>query len=350
LRILVRAYSRVKKKPKARLQDIAERANLSISAVSLALRDHPSISDASKARVEQIRQELGYRTSGHRHDGNPHGKTNLNIGYCLVGESLQDEAYTPIAHGIIQACRQWQAHLAIEQIPASPLPSEPVTMPNGVVPHGYILVGVLTDEMVEHFSSDGKPSIIIGSNPLKGNYSRVSADVYQAGKMVAKRAIDEGYKNFVNIAANLDALHNIQFLNGARHMLESHGLSLPENQVIIASEYSLHEPQYLNQLAEISKSPTAILIAGAVTATACASVLHAKGWMSENKFSIYALRQSDVGKINPHYKALNLGFERLGQIAVDRLVQKVLNYATYQDAYTSVVSAEGWLDMRDSSS
>lgn len=334
----------MKKRAKVRLQDIAEKANLSVSAVSLALRDHPSISEESKRRIQQIRRELGYRPNGSPSNGPQAAKTTLNLGYCLIGESLQDEAYTPIAHGIIRACREWQAHLAIEQLPAEPPAGQRVTMPTGESPDGYLLVGFLTDEIVDRFTDEGKPVIIIGSNPLSGKHSTVTSDVFQAGKIVAKRAIDEGYRNFANLAANLNSLHNIQFLQGARRMLETHGFALPDDHVIIAPDFALHEPQYLDQLSRLTESPTALLIPGVVTATACATILQAKGWMQEKKIGIYALRQSDAGDINPYYRSLNLGFERLGQIAVDRLVQKILRHETYRGPSTSLVAAEGWLD------
>lgn len=337
----------MKKKAKVRLQDIAEKANLSVSAVSLALRDHPSISEESKRRIQQIRRELGYRPGVSQQNGTHQTKSTLNFGYCLIGESLQDEAYPPIAHGIICACREWQVHLAIEQLPATPTLS-PVTMPTGAIPNGFLLMGFLTDELVEPFAATGSPVVIIGSNPLSGKHPSVTADVFQAGEHVARRAVNEGYKNFVNIAANLTSLHNIHFLQGVRHELESHGFTLNDDHVIIGSEFALHEPQYLDRITQLCNQPTAILIPGVVTANSCASILHTKGWMKEKNLAIYSLRQSDAGEINPHYKCLNMALERLGQIAVDRLAQKILHHETYTGPSTTLVAVEGWLDSKQS--
>lgn len=42
------------------LRDIAEQSNLSISAVSMALHDHPRIGADSKARVHELARDLGY--------------------------------------------------------------------------------------------------------------------------------------------------------------------------------------------------------------------------------------------------------------------------------------------------
>lgn len=334
----------MKKKAKVRLQDIAERANLSISAVSLALRDHPSISEESKRRIQQIRRELGYRPAGLPQSAGGSPRTALNIGYCLVGESLQDEAYTPIAHGIIKACREWQAHLAIEQLSAEEPPAKRVTMPTGEAPDGFLLTGFLNDEIVEHFTASGKPIVVIGSNQLSGHYSTVTADIFQAGKLVARRAVEDGYRNFISIAANLESLHNIQFLQGVRRTLETYGFSPPDSHVIVAPVFELHEPRHLNKISRLAQGPTALLIPGSVTASACSSILQTKGWMNEKRLAIYALRQSDAGDINPHYKSLNLGFERLGQIGVDRLAQKILGHESYPGPYTSLITAEEWLD------
>lgn len=43
------------------LQDIAERAKVSRTAVSLALRNHPKVSAATRERIKAVAEELGYR-------------------------------------------------------------------------------------------------------------------------------------------------------------------------------------------------------------------------------------------------------------------------------------------------
>src|SRR5688572_15831921 len=45
---------------KVRLKDLAAKANVSVATVSMALSDHPSISDATKKRIHQIGRRLGY--------------------------------------------------------------------------------------------------------------------------------------------------------------------------------------------------------------------------------------------------------------------------------------------------
>lgn len=47
--------------PSVSQRDVAQRAGVSVSAVSLALRNHPKVSDALRARVQEIARELGYR-------------------------------------------------------------------------------------------------------------------------------------------------------------------------------------------------------------------------------------------------------------------------------------------------
>ena len=50
-------------RPQATLQDIAEAAGVHRSTVSLALRDHPRISQEMRRRIQALAKELGYRTN-----------------------------------------------------------------------------------------------------------------------------------------------------------------------------------------------------------------------------------------------------------------------------------------------
>ena len=48
-------------KPRPTVKLIAAKAGLSGAAVSLALRDHPSIPPATRARIKRLADQLGYR-------------------------------------------------------------------------------------------------------------------------------------------------------------------------------------------------------------------------------------------------------------------------------------------------
>jgi len=338
------------KPKKVTLKDIAKRANLSISAVSLALRGHPSISEKSRERIHQIRRDLGYNPFAEWQENAGAAPTTgaaLRIGYCLVGDSLQDEANVSLADGIIRSCQEWKAQLAIEQIAAHSLPKKQILMPTGEAPTGYVLTGFLTDEFIDYFSQDGMPVVIIGGGPSNRKVPNVSLDFMETARVMVEAALRDGNRNFLYIAANLESAHNVQFLHSLRFVLSTAGYSLPDENVIVAPSVSLHDPKHLEKVAAISRKPTAILTAGEGTADRCATILYAKGWIEAKKLSIYSMRPSAAREVNPLYHSLNVGSERLGQIAVDRLAQMILGHATCTSPYTSLIGPIGWMSKGD---
>jgi LacI family transcriptional regulator len=73
-----------------RLQDIAEKAGVSRATVSLALRNHASISADTRARIQQIAVELGYRPNplvsalmSHQRRGKPQQPTHLGLAMVI---------------------------------------------------------------------------------------------------------------------------------------------------------------------------------------------------------------------------------------------------------------------------
>jgi len=73
------------------LRDIAGRAALSASAVSMALRDHPEVSPATRQRVQALAAEMGYRRdpmlsalSAYRHGGR---RTLATLAFITTGDT-----------------------------------------------------------------------------------------------------------------------------------------------------------------------------------------------------------------------------------------------------------------------
>lgn len=80
----------------ATLKDIAERAGISVTAASLAIRDHRTISIETKRRVWEAQEKLGYKTDllrrSLRQDSAP-GRTG-NIGFLLIERPFNTPAYS----------------------------------------------------------------------------------------------------------------------------------------------------------------------------------------------------------------------------------------------------------------
>jgi LacI family transcriptional regulator len=84
-----------------RLKDIAERASVSIMTVSKALRDEPDVSAATKVRIKQMAQEMGYVP-----DSTAQGlRTRTTKLFGLVIPSTTDPVYARIVLAIEERAR-----------------------------------------------------------------------------------------------------------------------------------------------------------------------------------------------------------------------------------------------------
>src|SRR5690349_20478694 len=85
-----------KESPMVRLKDIAERAGVSMMTVSKALRDESDVSAATKVRIKQMAQEMGYVP-----DSTAQGlRTRTTKMFGLVIPSTTDPVYARIVLAI----------------------------------------------------------------------------------------------------------------------------------------------------------------------------------------------------------------------------------------------------------
>ena len=100
------------------LEDIARRSGVSLTTVSLVLRDKPGINDETRQRVIDMARTLGYRRRTQPDAGTAR---SLNL-VGMVSKTWADEVapnpfYGPVAAGIEAACRRQQINLLYATVP-----------------------------------------------------------------------------------------------------------------------------------------------------------------------------------------------------------------------------------------
>lgn len=118
---MVRENGQANQTKKVRLEDVARAAAISLSAASMALADHPRISDATKLRVRQISRDMGYRPpreqAGYRRRSRVPGAMQ-RLGFLLIGNRLQDDVNVSLLHALTTEANAQQVRIelgAIEQ-------------------------------------------------------------------------------------------------------------------------------------------------------------------------------------------------------------------------------------------
>ena len=133
------------------LSEIAEQSGVSLSTVSLVLRDKPGVGTATRQRVLGIAKELGYLPK----NGIQHRSSLTNVGLILKaepGNTLQTNLfYSHVLAGIEMACRQWQFNLLYATLPVDQ-DSYPLELPRVLLEEdtadGLLLIGAFLDDTI----------------------------------------------------------------------------------------------------------------------------------------------------------------------------------------------------------
>lgn len=189
-------------KPKVRLRDIAEKAEISISAVSMALADHPGIGEQTKRRVRQLSREMGYRSTRVRAEsGNGAEKDVYRFGFLLLGARLEDEVVSGCLHGLTTSAATSGDRIEITAIEDA---SDPHLVARRALEYakdldGLLLMGMVGRELLTRLEESNIPSIVLGHamvdpGPLKLNNTLViTSDEIAMGLLAAARLIECGH-------------------------------------------------------------------------------------------------------------------------------------------------------------
>jgi len=100
-----------------RLRDIAQRAEISVSAVSMALADHPDIGAETKRHVREISEQLGYRRLSMRTFAREEAAKKLErVGFLQIAGRADDQVHLPPLRSLARLAGEQGIRLEIREI------------------------------------------------------------------------------------------------------------------------------------------------------------------------------------------------------------------------------------------
>jgi len=181
-----------------RLKDVAEQANVSVAAVSMALADSPEINTSTRQRIRSLCQKMGYvprvsRITTQAAQAAAAAQRRLNLGYLLVGTRLQDEAEIIVVHALAREAPALGAQLQISGIehecPVDHVIQEAARFAGSL--DGLLLNGMAPPELLRQLDRLQIPCIMMGhlsvehERLLPGKCEQIVFDSVEMGRMAA---------------------------------------------------------------------------------------------------------------------------------------------------------------------
>jgi DNA-binding LacI/PurR family transcriptional regulator len=319
---------------KATLRDIAKEVNISVSAVSMALEDHPQISDETKRRVKEITRKFGYKRPRERNIV-PLSKINrgsiTKIGFVLLGSRLHDEVHAINLHLLMSETSRRGIRLevmAIEDMHNHKLVIDRILeFLNGI--EGLLLSGYVDSELLRQIEITKTPYCIMGSKMAESASQTIQAgqfvmsDDIMIGKVATSRLISLGHQRTGFICETLvPGLYNHRLLSGYHLAHWDAGITISAEYVSIAGKNFAGGESAAEAMLLLKNPPSAYLIPDVRVAASFIDAMEKRGCQIE-KNSIIITGHTEIAKVYrmEEYPMISPDQEKLVSAAISRLQQ-----------------------------
>ncbi|MGB0415717.1 MAG: LacI family DNA-binding transcriptional regulator [Coraliomargarita sp.] len=195
--------------PKRRpnMQQIADAAGVSKSAVSLALRNDPRLPEATRERIQKLADEMGYRRNPVvdalmtqlRAERQPTFQANLGLINCSPNEDLnENHTFRRLRRGVLNRAEQMGYGVEefwLNQPGMRPQRLKQILETRGI--RGLILIAALSPDAINQSYDSFWQTFacaVLGVTHLKNQLSCSTNDQYLTSRMTVQKVLQMGYQ------------------------------------------------------------------------------------------------------------------------------------------------------------
>ena len=243
----------------ATIKEIAQRLNVSVSTVSRALHDHPSIGLRTKMQVQKLAEELHYEPN-QAAISFKQGKT-MTLGVILP--SLGEEFFSMAINGIEDVATQNKYTVLIGQ--SHDNTEREVQIVDTMRRHrvdGLIVSLAKTTKSYEHFEQLEKyniPVVFFDRVPGNPDAYTVSCNLQNSSVELVDWLVQQGHKKIGFIKGPDAILHSKERLIGYQEGLKKHRIK-PDTAFVVATDLSgTKTNDAMHKLLALKNRPTAVI-------------------------------------------------------------------------------------------
>lgn len=223
---------------KVTLRDVADRVGLSVSAVSMALLDHPRIGADAKARVRDAADELGYvaNSAGRALRASRAGAIALivpNTSQHVFGHAY----FMHVLTGVTAVANERDAQVLISTNPDEThgMAAYERVMRSGSVDGAILTSAAVDDDNIQRLVAGGLPVVLLGRFPYLPDAISVGVDDAAAAHAATEHLITvHDRRTLVHVSGPLNHQSAIDRRDGFLAAVQEHGVS----GTVIEGDYS----------------------------------------------------------------------------------------------------------------
>ncbi len=310
----------------ATLADVAAAVGLSPAAVSLALRGKIGVSEATRTRVVEAAQTVGYRPVAGM--ARQHHKP-LTVGLvikALRGDSPEaNRFYAPVMAGVEESCRIHRMDLMLATMPVDQH-YYPIEVPRIVTNRtcdGLIVVGAHLSRATAEILRNAPPAVLVDAYSEDDTFDSVATDNVGGARTAVEHLVSQGHRKIAILGTEPGAFPSVlDRRRGYEQILAEAGLT-PR---FIDTDYWPPEAAAVLGLSYIRDHPdtTAIFCANDAVAVALVQAATEAGIAVPGRVSIVGFDDIDMaGFVSPGLTTMAVDKVGMGRIAVTLLAHRL---------------------------
>ncbi|MGK6352399.1 LacI family DNA-binding transcriptional regulator [Parapedobacter sp. DT-150] len=327
-------------KKEVTIYDIAAALNISAATVSRGLKNHPAIKQATKDKIFVQAERMGYRFNTFAR--NLRTKRTYTIG--VIVPRLNSMFMSDVLAGMERVSNEAGYELIISQS----LETMEKEMKNATTMFNNRVDGLLvslayTTMNIDHFKrfiDKNIPLIFFDRVFEHPNCPNIVINNYKAAYEVTSHLIQQGARQIMHVAGNLNRNVYHQRFKAYRDALSNHGIPFQEDWLIVNSLSTADGVHAAKHICTLKERPDAVFFANDTSAVACMQELKRNGLTIPDDILIAGFNNDPIATIvEPNLTTINYNGQEMGQVTARTLIN-LLNGSDEQHAATIVLRHE----------
>jgi LacI family transcriptional regulator len=308
------------------IRDVAKKAHVSLSTVSLVLNNKTNVNDDTRQKVLRIIDELGYHPR--RSARGLASQLSGNIGFILTDDhfSQAEPFYTKIFLGTEFEARTLNYYVLLTTVSRSFKSSD---IPRFLLEHnvdGVIVAGEIGTGWIDYITERHLPMVLIDYEVNRRSLSTVLIDNHMGAHLAVDHLINNGHTKIGFIGGNISHPSIKSRYEGFRETMQQRGVALHEDWIYIDGGTTALIDGYraAEKFLSLPQLPTAVFAANDVMGIGFMQFLKERGMKITDEFAIVGFDNIEAGlQVIPRLTTINVHCEELGSIAVRRIVDMI---------------------------
>ncbi len=259
------------------IKEIAKRLNVSVSTVSRALHDHPSIGLVTRMRVRKVAQELGY-------EANKMGiffKERKTYTIGVIIPDLSEPFFSTALTGVEDAAEASNYNVIIGQSLNSFAREKKIV--ENMKDHRVdgILASVTKETSTyDHFDNLSKyniPVVYFDRVPSRKDVNFVACNLMSGMLQAITKLVSMGHKQIGLINGPAELAATLQRLEIYLRCLKENNLAVDQDMIVSTSLAKENNKKAINKLLALPKPPTAVIVFNDYVLLDCIAAVKAAG-------------------------------------------------------------------------